>query len=139
MIKTAAKYLTLFFIGGTVYISIEYLWRGWSHWTMFLLGGLCFIALGLINEVFNWDTPLISQMAIGCIIITALEFITGCIVNIKLGWEIWDYSGLPFNLLGQISLRSSVAWYFLSAVGIILDDWLRYLFFGEDKPRYKIF
>lgn len=137
MIKLFAKYLTLFFIGGTIYVSLEHIWRGWSHWTMFVLGGICFIALGLINEVLDWDTPMILQMAIGCAIITTLEFITGCIVNLGFGWDVWDYSQYPLNFLGQISVRSSVLWYFLSAVGIALDDTIRWKVFGEDKPKYK--
>lgn len=132
------KYYTLGTLGGTVYVFIELMWRGYSHWSMFLLGGICFIALGLINEVIPWEMPLTAQMLIGCAIITVLEFITGCIVNLWLGWDVWDYSDLPYNLLGQISVVSSVGWYFLSAVGIVLDDWLRYIFFGEEKPRYTI-
>lgn len=137
MIKLFTKYLALFFIGGTIYVSIEHIWRGWSHWTMFILGGICFIVLGLINEILDWDTPMILQMAIGCVIITTLEFITGCVVNLGLGWDVWDYSQYPLNFLGQISVRSSVLWYFLSAVGIVLDDTIRWKVFGEDKPKYK--
>lgn len=132
------KYFTLGALGGGVYVFIELLWRGYSHWSMFLLGGVCFIALGLINEIIPWEMPLTAQMFVGCVIITTLEFITGCIVNLWLGWDVWDYSDLPYNLLGQISVVSSVGWYFLSAVGIVLDDWLRYIFFGEEKPRYTI-
>ena len=132
------KYCTLGALGGAIYVFIELLWRGYSHWSMFLLGGICFIALGLINEVIPWEMPLTAQMFIGCAIITALEFITGCIVNLWLGWAVWDYSEQPCNLLGQISLKSSVGWYFLSAVGIMFDDWLRYIFFGEEKPNYTI-
>lgn len=132
------KYYTLGTLGGTVYVFIEFMWRGYSHWSMFLLGGVCFVALGLINEIIPWEMPLTAQMFIGCAIITVLEFITGCIVNLWLGWDVWDYSELPCNLLGQISLKSSVGWYFLSAVGIVFDDWLRYIFFGEEKPRYTI-
>ena len=132
------KYFILGIIGGAVYVLLEMLWRGYSHWTMFLLGAVCFILIGLLNEVFEWDTPLILQMFCGCAIITALEFITGCIVNLWLGWEVWNYSQYKFNVLGQISLRSSVGWYFLSLVGIVLDDYIRYRFFGEEKPRYKI-
>ena len=89
-------------------------------------------------QFFEWDTPLLLQMFCGCAIITALEFVTGCIVNLWLGWDVWDYSRYKFNVLGQISLRSSVGWYFLSLVGIVLDDYIRYRFFGEEKPRYKI-
>ena len=132
------KYFTLGILGGVIYVLIELLWRGYSHWSMFLLGGVCFIALGLINEIIPWEMPLTAQMFIGCAIITVLEFITGCIVNLWFGWNVWDYSELPFNLLGQISLKSSIGWYFLSAVGIVLDDWVRYIFFGEEKPKYKI-
>ena len=132
------KYFILGIIGGAVYVLLEMLWRGYSHWTMFLLGAICFILIGLVNEVFEWDTPLILQMFCGCAIITALEFVTGCIVNLWLGWDVWDYSQYKFNILGQISLCSSVGWYFLSFVGIVLDDYIRYWFFDEEKPRYKI-
>ena len=131
------KYEFLFFIGATIYVIIENLYRGYSHWTMFLLGGICFIALGLINEVIPWDMPLLLQMFIGGAIITVLELITGCVVNLWLGWNVWDYSELPFNLWGQISLFSSIVWVGLSLVGIVLDDTIRWKFFGEDKPRYR--
>lgn len=86
------KYLLLGIIGGTIYVLLEMLWRGYSHWTMAVLGAVCFIILGLINEILNWDIPLLLQMFLGCVIITVLEFITGCIVNLWLGWNIWDYS-----------------------------------------------
>ena len=131
------KYEFLFFVGATIYVIIENLYRGYSHWTMFLLGGICFIALGLINEVLPWDMPLLLQMFIGGMIITVLEFITGCIVNLWLGWNVWDYSDLPYNLLGQISLFSSIGWIGLSLVGIILDDFIRWKFFDEEKPHYR--
>lgn len=131
------KYEFLFFVGATIYVIIEKLYRGYSHWTMFLLGGICFIALGLINEVIAWDMSLLLQMFIGGAIITVLELITGCVVNLWLGWNVWDYSELPFNLWGQISLFSSIVWVGLSLVGIVLDDFIRWKFFGEEKPRYK--
>ena len=136
-VKQIVKYIFLGVIGGGIYYNLELIWREHSHWTMFLLGGICFIALGLINELLSWDTPLISQMVIGSLIITTLEFITGCVVNLWLGWNVWDYSNLPYNLLGQISLFSSIGWIGLSLVGIVLDDFIRWKWFGEDKPRYK--
>lgn len=131
------KYEFLFFVGATIYVIIEKLYRGYSHWTMFLLGGICFIALGLINEMIPWDMPLLLQMFIGGMIITVLELITGCVVNLWLGWNVWDYSELPFNLWGQISLFSSIVWVGLSLVGIVLDDFIRWKFFGEEKPHYR--
>lgn len=132
------KYLILFLVGGGLYYFIELISRGYSHISMFILGGICFITLGLLNEILDWTIPLIKQMLYGSIIITILEFITGCIVNLWLGWNVWDYSNEPFNLLGQICLEYSIYWFFLSFVGIILDDYLRYLWFNEEKPRYII-
>lgn len=132
------KYLILFLVGGSLYYFIELISRGYSHISMLILGGICFITLGLLNEILDWTTPLIKQMLYGSIIITILEFITGCIVNLWLGWNVWDYSNEPFNLLGQICLEYSIYWFFLSFVGIILDDYLRYLWFNEEKPRYII-
>ena len=138
-LKIITKYLLLGIIGSIIYMSLEILWRGYTHWTMGILGGICFICIGLINEILSWETPLVLQMFIGSIIITILEFITGCIVNLWLGWNIWDYSNLPLNLLGQICLPFSILWYFISAIGIVIDDYIRYIYFDEERPRYKLF
>lgn len=135
--KEWGKGFLLFLVGGLIYFWLEVLWRGYSHWSMYLLGGLCFVLCGLINEVVPWEMPLPFQMLISAIIITVLEFFTGCIVNLWLGWEVWDYSKLHFQLIGQISLKSSIVWFLLSSVGIILDDWIRYWFFGEERPHYR--
>lgn len=131
------KYITLAGAGGLLYLLIELTWRGRSHWSMFFLGGLCFLALGLINEILPWETPLWKQMLIGACIITALEFFAGCIVNLWLGWDVWDYSAMPGNLLGQICPQYFVLWLPVSMAGIFLDDWLRYWWWGEERPRYK--
>ena len=138
-LRLVSKYLFLFCIGGLLYMSIEILYRGYTHWSMGILGGISFVSIGLINEILSLDTPLAIQALIGSIMITLYEFITGVILNIWLGLGIWDYSNLPFNILGQICLPFSIIWYFLSIVGICLDDFLRWKFFGEEKPRYKIF
>jgi uncharacterized membrane protein len=137
--KSILKNLTLFLIGGGIYILLEMVYRGRSHWTMFLLGGVCFLALGYINRFLPWETPLPVQMLIGAAIITALELLTGWIVNIKLGWHVWDYSRVPLNFYGQICLPASIGWFFLSAAGIVLDDVLRWRMFQEDRPRYRLF
>lgn len=136
--KLLLKYLFLLIVGGTTYVGIELLWRGYSHWSMFFLGGLCFICCGLLNEILPWDMVLSKQMLIGAIIITTLEFITGCIVNLKLGWNVWDYSNLPLNICGQVCPIFFIAWYYVSGLAIILDDWLRYWIFHEEKPHYKL-
>ena len=132
------KYLFLFVTGGLLYNIIEIAFRGWSHWTMFILGGICFIGLGLINEVIPWEMPLWQQVLIGASIITGLEFVTGCIVNLWLGWAVWDYSGMPGNILGQICPQYAIYWLLVSLAGIILDDCLRHWWFGEERPHYNI-
>ena len=140
MMKKILRYLSkefvLFIIGGLIYVGIEILARGFSHWSMFILGGICFVIVGLLNEFYEWDLLFQYQCLIGSLVITTLEFITGCIVNIKLGWNVWDYSDQLFNLMGQICLKNSIYWIFLSGIAILLDDFIRWKVFNEEKPRY---
>ena len=132
------KHAILFGIGGILYLIIELLWRGSSHWSMFILGGACFLVVGLINEHNRGRIPLLLQMLISSIIITVLEFVTGYIVNIKMGLDVWSYSDLPLNIMGQVCLLYTVLWFFLSLACIIADDWLRHILFGEEKQKYRI-
>lgn len=138
MRKLLEKYAYLFTMGGLLYVLIELAWRGRSHWTMFVLGGICFVYLGLINEVMDWDVPLWRQALIGTAGITLLEFLTGCVVNLWLGWNVWDYSRMPGNVLSQICPQYTALWIPVSIAGIMLDDWIRYKRFGEARPHYKI-
>ena len=134
----------LFAVGGAVYTAIEIVWRSVrgstpTHWTMFLLGGIVFLLIGSINEHFSWDMPFRAQTAIGTAIVLSAELIFGIVLNIWLGLGIWDYSNMPFNILGQVCLPFVFAWVFLVAIAIVLDDYLRYRLFGEEKPRYRWF
>ena len=138
-IKQWLKILILFLIGGFIYVAIELGFRGHSHWTMFLLGGLCFILIGGLNNYIPWEMSIIKQGVIGALIVTSLEFIFGLVLNLYLNLGIWDYSNMPFNILGQICLPFSIAWFFLSLVAIFVDDWLRYVLFKEEKPHYHLF
>jgi len=137
-IKTLCEYLLLFVIGGLLYCGIELLWRGYSHFSMFVAGGLAFVALGMINYRYEYDMSLIAQTVVGGLIITAIEFVFGVVFNVWLKLDIWDYSDMPYNLLGQICLPFVYIWQWLSLVGIILNDVTRWLLFGEQKPKYKI-
>jgi uncharacterized membrane protein len=132
------KYLILFIVDGSVYVFMEMLFRGYSHISMFILGGICGIIIGGLNNWYSWDMSIIKQMFISGIIITILEYITGYIVNIKLKLNVWDYSNMPFNIDGQICLPFSIGWVFISLIGIVLDDWLRYILFDEEYKKYKI-
>ena len=132
------KYLFLGWFGGATYVSLEVLWRGYSHWTMLVLAAVVFIIVGLLNEVWSWQTSLALQVAAGTALATALEFITGCIVNLCLGWGVWDYSDMPGNLMGQICPQYTLLWAALVLVAILLDDYIRWRFFGEEKPHYTL-
>lgn len=135
--KNVLKYLALFLIGGALYYCLEVLFRGYSFWSMVACGGICFIVCGLINER-NRCMPLPLQMLIAACRITVIELEAGLILNVGLGLHIWDYSNMPGNFLGQICPQFTVLWFFLSAVGIALDDVIRWKIFGEEKPHYHL-
>ena len=63
----------------------------------------------------------------------------GLVLNTCLGMAVWDYSTLPGNLWGQICLPFSALWALLAGFAVVLDDWLRYWMFGEDRPHYVLF
>lgn len=131
------KHIILFAIGGIAYFFLEVLVRGYSHYTMFLCGGACFVCCGLLNENVKIKMSFVSQMVLSSLIITTLEFTTGLIVNVWLKMDIWDYSNLPYNFMGQICLFYSFLWFLVSSVAIVMDDFLRYKLFQEEKPHYK--
>lgn len=43
--------MVVFLIGGVTYAMIEIMWRGNTHWTMVLLGGLCFLTLYKLLDI----------------------------------------------------------------------------------------
>ncbi|MCL2353639.1 MAG: putative ABC transporter permease [Defluviitaleaceae bacterium] len=139
MKKHLIKLFSLLLWGGFIYYIIELMWRGHSHPSMFLVGGLCFVLIGGINNYLPWSLGIVQQSLIGAVIITVVELVAGLVVNVWLGLGVWDYSGLPLNFMGQISLLFFVLWIPLATVGIFIDDWLRYKLFGEEKPHYTIF
>ena len=132
------KYLFLFLVGGFTYFYIEILFRGYSHFSMIICGGLAFILCGAINQLMHFRISLTSQMILSTIIITGLEFVTGYLVNMWLHWNVWDYSSMPYNLYGQICAAYSAIWLVLSLVCIFVDDLIRWKIFDEERARYYI-
>ena len=104
--------MVVFLIGGVTYAMIEIMWRGNTHWTMVLLGGLCFLTLyKLFGYMSNYS--LLEKCVLGAIVITTLEFVVGCIVNLVFHMNVWNYSRMPLNLSGQICILYSTLWGFL--------------------------
>lgn len=101
---------------------LELLWRGRSHVSMFAAGGL---ALLLLHGLFlRLQLPLWAQCLVGGVIITAIEFAAGALVNIRLKLAVWDYSNMPLNLYGQVCLPFSLAWCFLTIPISYICRWL---------------
>lgn len=137
--KLFLKYLFLFWFGGSFYVTLEVLWREKSHWTMLVLAGLVFIIIGLLNELWDWYDSLLKQIIAGTSIATIAEFICGYIVNIWLGWDIWNYENMKWNILGQICPQYILLWIPIVLLAILLDDFIRYFFFDEERPYYNLF
>lgn len=136
--KKLSKYLFLFVLGGTVYYGFEMLFRGFSHWTMFVLGGICLVFCAQQGMWTHWREPLWKQVGWSMVFVTASEFITGIIVNKFLGWDVWDYTGLPFEFMGQICLPFFVIFSGLSAAGIVLSGYVLFFLYGEERPRFHV-
>ena len=103
------KYSLLFIIGAVGYAAIEVIWRGRTHWSMMLAGGLCFVIFSLVARWLQGRSILIKA-AVCAIGVTAVEFIFGVIFNLWLGLGVWDYSSMPMNILGQICLPFTLLW-----------------------------
>ena len=98
ILKNAAFY---FVLGGTLYSLIEMAWRGYTHWTMTLLGGLVPVLLKVISEAFP-AAPMFFKATLGSAMITILELIAGIIINRRHSLAVWSYDTVPYNILGQI-------------------------------------
>ena len=115
-------FLLAFFLGGTLYVLLELLWRGRSHVSMFCVGGL---ALLLLHGLFlRFALPLFAQCLLGGLVITAIEFVAGAIVNVRLKLNVWDYSKMPLNLYGQVCLPFSLLWCLLTLPISFLSGYL---------------
>ena len=113
MARKVLLHIPIALIGGLLYMGVELLWRGRTHWSMGLLGGVCFALIGTLDE-WQHRPPLWVQMIAGAVIVTALELAVGLIVNVWLGWAVWDYSDMPGNILGQVCPQFTAAWVGLS-------------------------
>jgi len=112
-VKAAYFFTLIFLAGGLAYCGLEMLFRGRTHLSMFVVGGICvqfLYVISVFSRVSVWKKWIISGA-----MITTVEFIGGAIVNILLGLDVWDYSHMRFNLMGQISLQFSLLWVALSA------------------------
>ncbi len=132
---TIWKEAVIFYLGGMFYCLTELLWRGWTHGSMFLLGGLCFYLVGGLDRRFH--ISVLTQIVLGALIVTFFEFWTGMLVNRVMHLGVWDYSHLKFNLMGQISLPFTLLWMPLCLIAIFCENYLRHALFDEPVPQVR--
>lgn len=110
--KKLRNYLKIYSIGAVGYSLLEILWRGYTHWTMGIVGGICFSIIYKINCVFKKSKTVVKCL-LGSGAITAIEFLSGVVINIVLKWNVWDYSRFRFNIKGQVCPMYSALWFVL--------------------------
>lgn len=121
--KEIKRYAVFFIIGAIGYGIIEIWWRGFTHWSMLLAGGICFAMFSKIAEKLK-RVPLLIKVMIFAIAVTGIELLFGMIFNVLLKMNVWDYSGMDYNFKGQICLTFSALWGCLGMIAIPLADFL---------------
>lgn len=132
------EYAVVYAIGSIGYRFIEVLWRGRTHWTMGLVGGICFLLM-YISDFLLKNVRLALKALISAVNVTAVEFFSGLLINRVFCLGVWDYSGMRFNLFGQISLLYSVLWYFLCIPAHLLCRIVRRRVFGALPAKKRHF
>lgn len=133
----------LWFFGGTLYFLLEVAYKtATGHperisWTMLVLAVVLCVPVERAGAEVPWETPLWLQALICAILMTLTELVAGCVLNLWLGLDVWDYSHLPGNLFGQICPQFSAIWWVLCFMFIPVFDWLRYAVQGGERPHYK--
>ena len=131
------RVLTIWAALGAVYVALEILFRGRSHPAMLIVGGLCGVLVGAINQRPGfYRAPVIVQAMIGALIVLAVEFVSGCVLNLWLGLGIWDYSNLPGNVLGQICPAFGLLWFLIMPLAIWAEHTARWLIWAYECAVY---
>ena len=129
-----AEFFGAFFVGAAVYPVIELMWRGYTHYSMALLGGICMLSLHFINMSFE-DCGIFLKAALGALMITAWELLFGTVLNLALGLDVWDYSSHRFNLFGQICAPYTFLWFLLCFPALFVSGYMHLLL--EKMKRKK--
>ena len=119
--KYLKKYSLLFILGAVGYASMEIIFRGFTHWSMVIAGGLCFILFSMVAGLFA-ERSIFLRAAVSALCVTAVEFIFGVVFNLWLGMGVWDYSDRAFNILGQVCPAFTVLWAGIALAFLPLAD-----------------
>lgn len=138
--KKLIPLLIIFITSGLIYTVLEMLWRGYSHWTMFICAGVCGIVMMGINDgLLKFDTDFRVQVLVSALLCTAAELIFGLIFNSD--FTIWDYRdmiGTIHFLNDQINIFFILIWGIISVFGLPFLDWMQWRLGLGPRPYYKI-
>jgi uncharacterized membrane protein len=115
--------LFAFLMGYFIYSLIEIINRGYTHWTMSLTGGVVLMLLYTVNS--HSRMTLMKSCFTGALLITSVELTVGIFDNLIMHWNVWDYSGMPMNFLGQICPLFSCYWFLLCIPAYFLCRMIR--------------
>ena len=68
------------------------------------------------------ESNMLTKAVVCAIGVTAIEFIFGIIFNLWLKMDVWNYSDIPFNILGQICPIFTVLWAGIAIAFLPLAD-----------------
>ena len=122
------KDLLLLISGGVIYPTLEMAWRGYTHVSMAVAGGVCVVLIDRVCNGALQRSGLTVRCFAGGTIITSVELVAGIVVNFILKLHVWDYSHLPLNIFGQICLPFTALWMLASIPAMALGH-----FFGKSK------
>lgn len=145
--KHLIKKALLFLICGGIYYSLETIYKMYlhgygSHFSMFILAGLCGVfCIDMINNIYTYELDFSLQVLISTFLCTIAEGICGCIINIKMGLGIWDYSNMPGKFFfDQCCIPFTIIWFILVIIFIPFCDAYNYYIFKDDQvPYYNLF
>jgi uncharacterized membrane protein len=126
-LKNIRNILTIYTFGSIFYSLIEIYTRGFTHWTMVISGGFTFVIIYLTSIKLS-NKPYSLQITVYTLIITAVEFTLGFVLNTVLKMDIWSYADKPYNLLGYICLYNCLLWLLLSMPCALFCSFFRKLF-----------
>lgn len=126
------EYFMCFALGAFTYGLVEVVVRGYTHWSMAIAGGTVMVIFNLISRSRKFG--FLARCLLGALVITAVEFTVGMIVNVGLGWNVWDYSDKPFNVFGQICPFFTAGWFFISIPAFWLCEFIQKRF---TPPQYS--
>ena len=110
-LKNISEYLVLWAVGGCIYYGIEVLFRGFSHISMFMLGGLCMQFFTWQGRLTEWQDALPRQ-------------ITRCTICCEYGIYHWNYRKQMVSP-GSLGLFG----YAIAVMGADLSSLCAYFFF----------